>query len=101
MADVYGERRAAEVPDEEWLALAGDRAWIVLMKDKRIRYRAVERNALVSAKVRAFCLSKGNLRGSQQREWIGSNLPAILRAAKRPGPYIYGIYEHRIDRIYP
>lgn len=101
MVDVYGETRAAEVPDEEWLSLAGKSGWIVHMKDKRIRYRAVEKNALVSAEVRAFCLTNGNLRGGQQREWIQANLGAIVRTAERPGPYIYGIYEKRIDRIYP
>jgi PIN like domain len=39
MADVYGERIGQGLADEEWLQEAGQRDWIVLMKDARIRRR--------------------------------------------------------------
>jgi hypothetical protein len=29
--------------DDVWLAACGERGWLVLMRDKRIRYRALER----------------------------------------------------------
>ncbi len=41
-------------PDEVWLAEAGRNGWVVLTRDKRIRYRQLERLALQAAKVRAF-----------------------------------------------
>lgn len=37
------------------------RGWIVLSKDDRIRYRAVEKHALLSAGIAAFFLSRGDL----------------------------------------
>jgi hypothetical protein len=36
------------VADVDWLAPAGSRAWVVLMKDERIRYRAAERRTLLA-----------------------------------------------------
>jgi PIN like domain len=48
-------------PDEAWLTRAGQRGWIVLTRDKRIRYRQLERLALQAAKVRAFVFTGGNV----------------------------------------
>ena len=50
--------RAESVSDEEWLTLAGERSWCVLMKDARIRYRPTERESLRAGGVHAFCLSR-------------------------------------------
>jgi len=36
-ASVYGEAAAQELDDEVWLANAGARDWVVLMKDDAIR----------------------------------------------------------------
>ena len=101
MASVYGEKRAQEMADEEWLADVGQRGWVVLMKDTRIRRRPSERDALAAAGVRAFCLVSGQLRAEEQTARFVSNLGRILRQARTPGPYIYGVYENRIERLWP
>ncbi|MGH2912005.1 MAG: hypothetical protein ACRDJ3_05970 [Solirubrobacteraceae bacterium] len=101
MASVYGERVAQELEDERWLADAGERDWIVLMKDDAIRRRPSERDALSEAKVRAFCLTNAQLRASEQSARFLGNIERILRQAKKPGPYIYGVYEGYIRRLWP
>lgn len=40
LAEHYGVPQDENVPDEEWLALAGERGWVVFMKDYRVRYNA-------------------------------------------------------------
>jgi uncharacterized protein with PIN domain len=45
VADHY-PNDADEVPDEDWIAEGCSRGWILLTKDKRIRYRAAELEAL-------------------------------------------------------
>ena len=47
--------------DTEWLELCGRRSWIVLAKDKRIRYRPAETEAIRRHRVKAFVLTSGNL----------------------------------------
>jgi len=101
LADVYGEKRAQAVEDQEWIELAGREDWVVLTKDDRIRYRAIEREAFISAGLRVFCLTTAKLRGEEQTSRFVNNINRITQRARRPGPYIYGVYEGRLERIWP
>jgi hypothetical protein len=101
MASVYGERVAQELEDERWLADAGSYDWVVLMKDDAIRRRPAERDALATAKVRAFCLTNAQLRAETQSARFVNNIERILRQAERSGPYIYGVYDGYIKRLWP
>lgn len=101
MADAYGERAGQSLKDEVWLADAGRYGWVVLTKDERIRRRPAERDALISARVRVFCLTTARLRALDQTRRFVENRHRMLRQAKKPGPYIYGVYEGRIDRLWP
>jgi hypothetical protein len=80
---------------------AGLRGWVVLMKDDAIRRRPAERDALIAGGVRAFCLTNAQLRGEEQARRFVENLDRILRQATQPGPYIYGVYDGRIQRLWP
>jgi PIN like domain len=101
MASVYGEREARRMTDERWLADAGANDWVVLMKDEAIRRRPAERDALIAAQVRAFCLTNANLRANEQTARFVNNIDRILRRAEQPGPYIYGVYEGQLKLLWP
>lgn len=73
--------------DEDWLTQVGLNGWIVLTKDHRIRYRNIERAALMRAGVGAFILTVGDLQGEEMAEIFVKALPAIarfLRKHKKP-----------------
>lgn len=80
---------AQDTPDEEWLTRAGQEGWVVLTKDKLIRKRPIEREALVAAHVRAFVFTGGNVSGVEMAESIIAAIPRMLRviAATEP-PFI-------------
>jgi len=101
MAEVYGEKRAQTLPDEVWLRDAGMNNWVVLTKDDAIRRRPAERDALTEASVRVFCLTNRNMRGAEQTDRFISNRHRILRQSRRSGPYIYGVYEKGLKRLWP
>ena len=101
MDSVYGEKQAQQLPDEVWLRDAGKKGWIVLTKDDAIRRRPSERDALTDAGVRVFCLTSAQLRGAEQTARFVDNRHRIVRQAQKPGPYIYGVYEHGIRRLWP
>jgi PIN like domain len=101
MASVYGEPVAQRLRDEIWLREVGERGWVVLMKDDAIRRRPAERDALIAGGVRAFCLTNAQLRGEEQARRFVENKHRILRRVARPGPYIYGVYEGRVSRLWP
>jgi hypothetical protein len=102
MADVYGERIGQGLDDEEWLHDAGERGWVVLMKDARIRYRPAELQVVVDHGLRAFCLTNANLRGREIAARFVTHLPRIVRIAEqKPGPYIYGVYSEAVRPLWP
>lgn len=99
LAEVYGIPGDETVTDVEWLEVAGQRGWPVLMKDDRIRYRQAERNALVGSEVTAFCLTSGNLRAEQMAGYFLSNQAAIWKASAQSGPSLYAVSASAIRRI--
>jgi hypothetical protein len=79
--------------DVEWLAVAGDREWIVLSADDRVRYRASEREVLVNHAVRFFVVTNAGLRGEEAAALLVTQADAVERyAARWPGPYVIGLY---------
>ena len=91
LSEVYGIPADEDVTDVDWLALAGSQGWLVLMKDERIRYRAAEREALVLHKVRAFCLTSGNLCAEDMAAQFLAVLDDIARACRSHGPFLYAV----------
>lgn len=101
MADVYGEEAAQLLADEVWLRDAGENNWVVLTKDDAIRRRPAERDALIEAEARVFCLTNRNMRAAAQTERFVANRHRIVRQASKPGPYIYGVYEAGLRHLWP
>ncbi len=98
---VGGEWAAQRLPDEVWLRDVGRNDSVVLTKEAAIRRRPAERDALTEAKVRVFCLTTAQLRGAEQTERFVVNRDRMLRQARTPGPYIYGVYELGLRRLWP
>ena len=89
---VHDEHFPPDAKDVEWLAVAGRRGWIVLTKDERIRYRAIEQRALMESSVAAFILTARGLTGPDMAETFVRALPSIRRfVAKYRPPFIASI----------
>jgi len=86
---VHEDHFHSAAKDEDWLTEVGQKGWIVFTKDHRIRYRNIERAALMKAKVGAFILTAGDLKGNEMAQIFVKALPAISRfLAKHPRPFI-------------
>jgi predicted nuclease of predicted toxin-antitoxin system len=83
---VHDDHFSPNARDEEWLSEVGRLQWVVLTKDARIRYREIERMALMNARVRAFVLTAKNLQGSEMANIFVTALPTIQRFAIRHAP---------------
>lgn len=57
----HGDHFQQSTPDTEWLAVAGEKGWIVLTKDKAIGKNILELRAIAKANVKVFALASGNL----------------------------------------
>jgi hypothetical protein len=101
LASVYGEQQGQTVEDVTWLREAGRHDWVVLLKDDRVRRRPAERDALVEARLRVFCLTNAGLRAEEQALRFTTNINRIVQRAAKPGPFVYGVYEDGLRRLWP
>jgi predicted nuclease of predicted toxin-antitoxin system len=75
--------------DEVWLQAAGEKKWVVLTKDKNIRYHAREKETLLAYGVRAFVLTATALNADEMAATFVKALPEIARVlASRDGPFV-------------
>jgi PIN like domain len=81
------------VPDVEWLEIAGRQDWVVVTKDRKIRSRSWERDALIAAGVRTFCATHaGNYARWELLQLFVAQWNKIEEIATHvPGPYIYSV----------
>ena len=99
LAEHYGVPQDERILDVAWLAEAGARGWVVLMKDKQIRFNATERATVMAYGVRCFCLTRQDLRSDDMAAWFLRHLSAMEEACRDPGPFIYAVQEKRIVRM--
>ena len=84
--EVHDDHFPQDATDENWLTEVGKKEWIVLTKDRRIRFRAIERTALINAGVRAFVLTAGDIDGAAMAAVFVKALPKILRFSGKYAP---------------
>jgi len=68
------------------------------MKDKKIRHRSAEREALVTAGVRAFCISSGNLTSAVMAEYYIRHQDRIWQLATGEGAGIWVVSRSEVRR---
>lgn len=101
LAEHYGMPQDEQVADTEWIADAASRGWAILMKDKRIRHRSAEIEAVAAHRVKCFVITRGDLTSADMLQRFTANKKAIFRLATAPGPYIYSVQQDRLDQLYP
>ena len=75
--------------DETWLSFVGDKGWIVVTQDEKIRYRRLEKMAMEEAGVAAFVLTGGSHKAIEMAEVFIKALSSIKRLVKKtPLPFI-------------
>ena len=65
VVEIHDDHFARDAEDRVWLQAVGERGWVVLTKDQRLRYRPLEIATLRASRARVFVLTAGNLRGSE------------------------------------
>ena len=101
LAEHYGVPADERVADVDWIEEAARQGWPILMKDKRIRHRQAEIEAVVTHRARCFVITRGDLPSAEMVHRFIANRAAIFAAAARTGPYIYSVQLDRLSRLYP
>ena len=86
--DFFGDT----TPDEEWLAFVGEKGWIALTRNKKIRYNPIERDAVFYAGVPLFVM-RGRWRHDDLARGFTENISNIERFLSRHSPpFIAHVY---------
>lgn len=98
VVELHDDHFAQDTSDADLLPQIGQRGWLFITKDKRIRHRTLERDAVVAAKLRVFVLAATkNMTGLQMGELLLRQRTKIERLArKQPPPFIAGVYEDAV-----
>ena len=91
--EVHDDHLPLDAPDEEWVALVGRMGWVVITKDKNVRYRAAELDAIRRHSARVIVIRMKNATGPDIAELLVNGRRRIARfAAETPAPFVAGIY---------
>ena len=82
IVEVHDDHFPQDAPDEEWLRVAGENGWVVVTKDKNIRFHTREKEALIAYDVRAFVLSAKALSADEMGQAFVRALPKIARVLR-------------------
>jgi hypothetical protein len=75
--------------DEKWLPKVSQEGWVILTKDKGIKYNELEIAAIKENKGREFVFGSGNWSGDQMADILSKALPKMKRLAKKTeAPFI-------------
>jgi hypothetical protein len=82
-------------PDDVWLSHCGKHSYLALTRDQRIRYRPLEKQALIEHGVACFTFSGGQATAAQCAARIITLTPkmvAIAAVQTRPFLYTFGLF---------
>ncbi|MGE3772020.1 MAG: hypothetical protein AB7I32_03785 [Gammaproteobacteria bacterium] len=77
-------------PDEVWLSHCGKHSYVALTRDQRIRYRSLEKQALIDHGVACFTFTQGQATATQCATRIVALMPKMVAiAARQARPFLY------------
>lgn len=90
--EVHDDHLAANAPDEEWISLVGRTQWLAITKDKNIRYRAAELEAIKEHGAKVLVVRAKNATGQDIADiLIKANVQIQRFAQTHPAPFVAGI----------
>ena len=82
----HGQHFLPGIEDSVWLPFVGQHGWILLTKDKRIRFNQLEKTAVRRHRVREFYFCSGNFTGAEMAEILAAALPGMIRTVRKFEP---------------
>ena len=91
---MHDDHLPPDAPDEDWISLVARQNWLAITKDKNIRYRSAELDAIRRHSARVIVIRMKNATGPEIAEVLVKAKNRIsLFAARTPAPFVAGIYK--------
>lgn len=99
--EVHDDHLPPDAPDREWIELVGRKGWVAVTRDKNIRYRTAEINAIRKHSARVVVIRMKHATGPQMAELLVKERHRIARfVAKTKAPFVAGISRDSPVRAY-
>lgn len=85
--EAHDDHFPQNTPDYEWIPTCGEKNWIIISSDKRIKKNLVEREALIRSKVATFFFTSGGITNQQKIDFFTAAFKQITKIVineKRP-----------------
>jgi hypothetical protein len=82
----HGQHFSPGTQDTAWLPFVGEKGWILITKDKRIRFNDLEKEAVLTYRVRQFYFTSGNYSGTEMATMLVAALPEIMGLCETQAP---------------
>ena len=90
--EIHDDHLQPDAPDEDWISLIGQKGWIAITKDRNVRYRVGEFEAIKDNHTKVIVVRAKNATGSEIAEVLVKYRERIKKYATRnPPPFIAGI----------
>ncbi len=87
--EYHDDHFAIDTADVDWIPEVASRGWVILTKDKNIRRKHGEREALVTAGAKIITLTSGGMKGEEMARLFVDNLAGMeALAASQPPPFV-------------
>ncbi len=99
--EVHDDHLLQNAADEEWIQLVGEKGWLAVTKDKNIRYRQSELDAIKEYKARIFVIRAKNVTAEDIGEILLKALGRMKKlSARTKAPFIAAIYGDGSLKLY-
>jgi hypothetical protein len=101
IVELHDDHFPQDTPDEKLLPQVAEKGWLFITKDKRIRHRTLEREAVLASGLRVFVLSATKkMTGAQMGDLLIKHRAKIERLArKQEPPFIAGVYDWGVELL--
>ena len=100
--ELHDDHLPIDAPDEDWVALAGRKGWIVLTKDKNIRNRHAQLNSIKKNATRIIVIRAKNATGPEIAQILRKGINRIYRFySSEDAPLVAAIYSYGRIKPYP
>ena len=100
--EIHDDHFAQDAADEHWIREVTARGWVILTKDKNIRRRAGEREAVLTSNARIITLSSGNMRGEVMAAlFVGHLAQMAALVASQPPPFVAVLSPGGLQIVFP
>lgn len=87
--EIHDDHLPIDSPDEDWIEFVSARGWVALTKDKNIRYRSAEINAIKMYGALVMVIRAKNASGAEIGESLVRHHHRLRRFAEQhPAPFI-------------